>query len=141
MSRLYYPPENKGALTKGGEGEGGGFDAGEAGKKIAKLIPAEIITGYMGLIGVALNIRPDWQLYAYAAFFLLCWVLTPFYLNQMAEPGKPKRNHLIVSSLAFPVWAYLVSGHQVIPDYFDAGLATAVAIVFSLVTGLIPMNK
>ncbi|GAB2178262.1 hypothetical protein [Dongia sp. agr-C8] len=139
MSRLYYPPEARGKLATGGGGQG--FDAGEAGKKIAKLIPAELITGYTGLIGVALNIRVEWQPYAYAAFFLLCWVLTPFYLNQMAEPGKPKRNHLIVSTLAFPVWAYLVSGHQVIPDYFDAGLATAVAIVFSLITGLIPMNK
>jgi hypothetical protein len=123
-------------------GEGGkGLDAGEAGKKIAKLIPAEVITGYTGLLGVALNIRPEWQPYAYGAIFLVCWVLTPFYLNQVADPGKPKRNHLFVSSLAFPVWAYLVSGHQVIPDYFDAGAATALTIVFSLITGLIPMNK
>jgi hypothetical protein len=73
--------------------------------------------------------------------FAICWLLTPAYLNMVADPGKPKRNQIIVGTLAFPVWAYLVSGNQVIPTYFDASLATIIALVFSLLTALIPMNK
>jgi hypothetical protein len=54
---------------------------------------------------------------------------------------RSKQNQIIVGTLAFPVWAYLVSGSQVIPSYYDASLGTMIAIVFSLISALIPMNK
>jgi hypothetical protein len=77
----------------------------------------------------------------FAASFLLCLILTPIYLNRMADKGKPKRNHLIVSSVAFVVWAYFVSGKQIMPDLYDAALASMATLVFSVVSALVPLDK
>ena len=139
MSRLYYPPIKLGELAGG---EGAGLDTGDAAKKIGKLIPTELITAYAALVAAALSIQLiGVRLPIFWGCFVLCLVLTPLYLNKVADPGKPKRNQLIISTIAFPIWAYLVSGNQVIPQWYDAGLATVIAIAFSLVSGLVPMNK
>jgi len=139
MSRLYYPPVTRG-LVAGGQDQ---FDAGEAIKKIGKLIPAELITAYGALVGASLAIQwKDFHLPVAAACFVICWILTPIYLNAVADKdAKPKRNQIIVGTLAFPIWAYLVSGAQVIPQYYDAAIGTVVATLFSLITAVIPMNQ
>lgn len=139
MSRLYYP---KIMPAKMASGDNGGVDVGDAAKKIAKLIPTELVTAYAALVSASLAIR--WESVRHPVFwicFAICWGLTPIYLNMVADPGKPKRNQIIVGTVAFPVWAYLVSGGQVIPAYFDAGIATVVAMLFSLATTPIPMNR
>jgi hypothetical protein len=139
MSRLYYPKTKRGDLAGGGED---GIDIGDATKKTAKLIPTELVTAYAALVSASMVIR--WVNFRQPAVwicFFICLVLTPVYLNYVADPGKPKRNQIIVGTFAFPVWAYLISGSQVIPDYYDAGLATIIAIVFSLATTPIPMNR
>ncbi|WP_308909418.1 hypothetical protein [Pseudokordiimonas caeni] len=150
MSRLYYPPEKPSqdfptfkTAAPGGEPPGaGGTEAGEAIKKVALLVPAELITAFTGLVGFCMNIEaPGVRMAVFAVCFIICWVLTPFYLNKMAEAGKPKRNHLIVSTVAFPVWAYLTVGYQVVPDYYDPGIAGISAILFSAISGVIPMNR
>jgi hypothetical protein len=125
-----------------GDGGGGSVDLGDATKKIGQLIPTELITAYAGLVSASAAIH--WQsvrLPAVWICFAICLILTPFYLNHVADPGKPKRNQIIVGTLAFPVWAYLVSGSQVLPDYYDPSLGAIIALVFSLITSLIPMNR
>jgi hypothetical protein len=140
-SRLYYPPKDKATLASGEETAASA--AGEAAKKIAKLIPTELVTAYGALVGASLAIRwANLRLPGVAICFVICWVLTPVYLNLVADKdGKPKRNQIIVGTLAFPIWAYLVSGNQVMPDYYDAAMATIIATIFSLISGIIPMNK
>lgn len=139
MSRLYYPPINKPKLASG---TGPDVDPGEVARKIGKLIPSELVAGYAALVSVSLNIRfEDWRLPFFWIFFLLCWTLVPIYLNNAADPGKPKRNHIIVSTIAFPLWAYLISGSQVMPQWFDAGLATGLAVAYSLISAAVPMNR
>jgi len=139
MARLYYPQIRRGTLAGGKDN---GVDIGEASRKIAKLIPVEIVTAYAALVSASLIVK--WETLrlplVYACFFI-CWGLTPLYLNMVADPGKPKRNQLIVGGLAFPIWAYLISGNQVVPKFYDPGLATILALLFSLVTALIPMNR
>lgn len=146
MSRLYYEPAVRAAATRAVSGEtDDGRNTGAASEwpqKIAKLIPAELITAYGALGGAILTVElTRLRQPLYIAAFLLCMVLTPIYLRKADANDLPKRNHLIVSTLAFPVWAYLVSGKVVIPEYYDAGLATVSAIVFSLITAAVPMNK
>lgn len=139
MARLYYPEIRRGTLAGGKDN---GVDIGEASRKIAKLIPVEIVTAYAALVSASLIVK--WETLrlplVYICFFI-CWVLTPFYLNMVADPGKPKRNQLVVGALAFPIWAYLISGNQVVPQFYDPGLATILALLFSLITSLIPMNR
>jgi hypothetical protein len=146
MSRLYYEPAVRAAatraVTEAKDEKSTGGTASEWPQKIAKLIPAELITAYGALGGAILTVeRTILRQPLYIAAFLLCMVLTPIYLRKADANDLPKRNHLIVSTFAFPVWAYLVSGKVVIPEYYDAGLATVTAIVFSLITAAIPMNK
>jgi hypothetical protein len=139
MSRLYYPKIVQANLAGGADG---GVDVGEAAKKIGKLIPTELITAYAALVSASMAIHwPSFRQPAFWVCFAICWVLTPIYLNMVADPGKPKRNQIIVGTVAFPIWAYLVSGAQVIPAYYDAGLATVITLVFSLATTPIPMNR
>lgn len=139
MSRLYYPPPVKAVLSKGEES---GFDTKQAVEKVAKLIPSEVITGYTGLISLFAAAQSQRsQLIGYGVAFVLGLVLTPVYLNQMAEPGKPKRNHLIVSTFAFAFWSYFTSGRQVAPAFYDIIWASAALIIFTLISGAIPMSK
>ncbi len=138
MSRLYYPPIQRARLASGRDS----LDPGEAAKKIGKLIPTELVTAYGALVGASLALR--WQgarMPTVAICFLACWALTPFYLNHVADKGKPKRNQIILGTLAFPVWAYLVSGAQVVPTYYDAAAGIVVATLFSLGSALVPMNR
>jgi hypothetical protein len=61
-------------------------------------------------------------------------------LNEAADQDdKPKRRQIVIGTIAFPVWAYLVSGSQVIPQYYDAALGVLIATVFSLVSVAIPI--
>jgi hypothetical protein len=139
MSRLYYPPTKTGQLAGG---KSSPVDLGDAATKIGKLIPAELITAYAALVSASMMIKfESARLPVFWICFFICLGLTPLYLYKAADPGKPHRYHLIVSTIAFPIWAYLVSGNQVIPQWYDAGLATVIAIVFSLGTAFIPMNK
>ena len=141
MARLYYPKTADAKLATGGGG-GNGLDVGDTAKKIGKLIPVEIVTAYAAMVSASMAIR--WTQVRFPAFvvcFIICLVLTPIYLNSVADPGKPKQNQILVGTAAFPIWAYLISGSQVIPDWYDAGLATIVALIFSLATAVIPMNR
>jgi hypothetical protein len=139
MERLYYPPPQVGGLASGG---GTDVDVGQAAEKIGKLIPSELLTAYAALVSASMVIKYEAARLPVAGIcFAICLILTPLYLKRVATEGKPKRNHLIVSTIAFPVWAYLISGNQVVPQLYDAALATIVALLFSLISGLIPMNK
>ncbi len=118
------------------------FDPEDTGKKVAKLIPSELITAYTGLVSFTGAVKFQWlHNCLFVASFLLCLALTPIYLDRMADKGKPKRNHLIVSTAAFVVWAYFVSGQQVMPQWYDAGLASMATIVFSVVSALVPLDR
>jgi hypothetical protein len=137
MSRLYYPPTASDQLRRGNPN----IDPGEAAKKIGKLIPTELVTAYGALVGASLALHwPNLRLPATVACFVICWVLTPIYLNEAADQDdKPKRRQIVIGTIAFPVWAYLVSGSQVIPQYYDAALGVLIATVFSLVSVAIPI--
>src|SRR3990172_61198 len=119
MGRLYYeaPP-----------GPAMGVDTGKGEKKylekVASLVPAEIIAGYLTLVGIVPLIRNEaLHSWFYWAILVLCLGLTPIYLNAQAEKGKPKKRHLIVSTFAFVFWAYATSGAVIVPVLYDAAIA------------------
>ena len=138
MSRLYYPKSDTAA----------DFTADpvktlqEYGEQVAKLVPSEVVAGYLTCVGLVDKLRESWRNPGFAAVFVLCLVLTPVYLNKVADPGKPRRNHLIVSSIAFVVWAYSVSGKLVLGDsWYDPALASLLLIVFTLISAVVPLNR
>jgi hypothetical protein len=138
MSRLYYPKAANTATLVGGQPPNAAKDYLE---KVAKLIPSEVLAVYLGLIGwvpaVRFAVSKTWL---YAGVFLVCLVLTPLYLSAMADKNKPKRIHLIVSTIAFPIWAYSVSGGSVIPRAYDPAVAGMLTLIFTAISGLIPLD-
>ncbi|NMH87648.1 hypothetical protein [Flavivirga algicola] len=111
-------------------------------EKISRLIPSEIIAGYLAMFGfVPLIENTKVRGYIIWIIFFMCLVLTPIYLNRHAEKGKPKINHLLVSSLAFVIWAYVTTGMKLVPGLYDAAAASIILVAFSLVSAVIPLNK
>ena len=139
MSRLYYPPPPPAGLAAG---QSAPLDIKDLAKKIALIIPTELVTGYTALVNFSMNVRWVWlRPWCFLVSFLLCLVLTPYYLSKIADAGRPKRNHLIISTIAFAVWAYFVSGQQVIPQFYDTGIASMLLVIFSLLTSAVPLTK
>jgi hypothetical protein len=138
MSRLYYPKPATTANLAAGTPQN---TAKEYLEKVAKLVPSEVLAVYLGLVGwvpaVKLAISKSWL---YAGCFAICLVLTPIYLAKMSEKGKPKRMHLILSTIAFVVWAYSVSAASAIPNLYDPALAGMATLIFTAISGVIPLD-
>jgi hypothetical protein len=141
MSRLYY---DKGPGASGGLREGAGGPPPRGGnpylEKVAKLVLTEVVVGYVTLIGLVPLITVTGQVWLYLVAFVLGLVLTPLYLNYQAEAGRPKKTHLIVSTIAFVVWAYAVSGPTTVPGWYNPAAASFVLVAFSLISGVIPLR-
>jgi hypothetical protein len=48
--------------------------------------------------------------------------------------------HLILSTIAFVVWAYSVSAASAIPNLYDPALAGMATLIFTAVSGVIPLD-
>ena len=137
MSRLFYEPDIIESTTEGEQPK----DGRKYAEKVAKLIPGEIIAGYITLTGlVPLISLAGVDKWFYAGIFVLCLILTPIYLKSLADSDKPSRRHLVISTFAFVFWAYAVSGAVVVPEIHDAAIASILLGAFSLVSGKIPLS-
>jgi hypothetical protein len=144
MSRLYYDrPSGSGRLAGGQNGNK------EYTEKIVKLIPTEIIAGYLFLIGLVDLVKFDnLKLGLYVLIFMACWIATPFYIRWQGEKdtdpetkqSKPWKIHAAVSCFAFLFWSYSVSGNILVPNYYDVALANILLGLFTIVTGWIPLK-
>lgn len=136
MSRLYYEESIARPVMRSRRA-----GSQEYLEKVAKLVPAEIIAGYIALVGFVPLIRmTDLHPWFFAAGFLLCLVLTPVYLNSQAEQDRPKSRHLVVSTIAFVLWAYAVSGSVAWPGIHDSAIASFLLAAFTLASGRIPLS-
>ena len=144
MSRLYYEEPLHTSAAAGASSRSATERSGGTKhflEKVAKLVPSEIVAGYLVLVGPVPLVRVgSWKPWLNAAVFLLCLVLTPIYLNRQADPGRPKRTHLIVSTCAFVVWAYATSGALVVGHYYDPAVASIALVGFTLVSGAIRLR-
>jgi hypothetical protein len=123
-TRLYYPPVDKPRLA------GGKLDvaqvAGNAVEKIVKLIPAEVVAGYSALIYLASHVTDEsLHIWLYGVAFLVGLIAT----------------QMVLSTFAFVAWAYLTSGKQIIPQYYDIAGAGFLVVVVTLVNGCIPIRR
>jgi len=140
MGRLYYEKKN-GPYAKAIDGNQQNFNTYL--EKVSKLIPSEIIAGYLTMIGFVESIKIlDKGVVAWV-IFAAGLILTPFYLNNVAEADKPKKNHLILSTVAFLVWAYVTTGAILFSTtgIYDSAIASITLVLFSLISGLIPLDK
>jgi hypothetical protein len=138
MARLFYetPPTSRGPRR--------GFEVKADSRyleKVAKLVPSEVIAAYVALVGFVPLVRSEpARPWLYAVVTVACAVLTPIYLNQQADPKKPKRVHLIVSTTAFAVWAYALFGATIVPQAHDPAIGSIVMVLFTVASGAIPLH-
>lgn len=142
MSRLYYedPPVSQFHV----EQEPNEKKTRSYLEKVSSLVPAEIIAGYLAMVGFLDRIEGGVIVEKQGVLigiFVLCLILTPLYLNFQAEKNRPKIYHLILSSIAFMVWAYVTSGEKFRGINYDADIASIILISFSLISALIPLKK
>jgi len=144
MGRLYYEKHSDPNLATAAAAPPPGINDYLA--KVASLVPSEVIAGYLTMIGFAGSVKNvQTQNVITWIIFAAGLILTPLYFNRVADPGKPKRNHIILSTIAFIVWAYVISGEQLLatiaPGLFEQAIASILLVLFSLVSAIIPLNK
>jgi hypothetical protein len=111
-------------------------------EKVIKIIPSEVIAGYMFLIS-ALPVVGSSDLreaLKWIIFVLLIFVI-PLYYRSLSK-GLPYVKHSIVSIVAFIVWSYSISGAALTGDeYYDPIVASLSLMTFTLLSPYVPLDK
>ncbi|MBU4603531.1 MAG: hypothetical protein KKH66_01380, partial [Proteobacteria bacterium] len=104
--------------------------------RVAKYIPAEILAAYITALGlIKTSDEPNLRWWLYLVFFVLCLVMTPVYFNLLAEKGEPKKLQMVISSVAFLVWAYSLGGFFDEIKLYHSLVASLILIAFTLISG------
>lgn len=115
-------------------------------ERMVKYVPAEIIAGSM-LINAILDQSmklggPDASMAGFpvrtiaVGALILSLVLTPLLCWYVREDGDAWLTNAIVSTIAFPFWAYLM-GAVAFADHHDGNLAAILVLTFTAVSGLV----
>jgi len=115
-------------------------------ERMVKYVPAEVIAGSM-LINAILDqaMKLGSQNATMAGFpvtsiaegaLLLGIVLTPLFCWYVREPGDAWIVNALVSTIAFPFWAYLM-GAVAFANHHDGNLAAILVLTFTAVSGLV----
>ncbi len=106
-------------LVKERPSRGIAYAAGESGEdyvtRVAKYIPGEIVAGYIAVIALVEAVAPTAKptttsLILGFIVFVVGWASTPLYLWKIGKPTGQQWYHLVISSVAFPLWAYVLGG-------------------------------
>lgn len=109
--------------------------------RVAKYIPSEVIAGYLAVQNILPNSAGDCRVpsewwYLLYAFFV---AITPIYLYNRRIKGDPYMVQLAISTAAFVIWSYALTScakFGIFPkDFYNAGAAAVLLIVFSLGVG------
>jgi hypothetical protein len=88
-------------------------------KRIAKYVPAEVLTGYTALFAilVTLDAAELHRKWAAVALILIFAVVTVLYVRRNAPLGSVRRAHSVVSPIAFIALAYPISSSALLDWY------------------------
>jgi hypothetical protein len=114
-------------------------------ERMVKYVPAEIFAGFM-LINAILDQAiksggPDATMAGFPVAsiaigaLIFGMLLVPLFCWYVREDGDAWITHAIVSTLAFPFWAYLL-GAVAFADHHDGNLAVILVLTFTAVSGL-----
>ncbi|KQC31338.1 hypothetical protein [Flagellimonas eckloniae] len=117
-------------------------------EKVSKLIPAELVAGYLTIFGLIPTMASgdndtggDINLYYwFIGSYILFQVFTPIYIYLQREANRPWVVHAVLSFLAFAVWAFATTGKELV-EWYNAGMASIFLVVFSLISGVVKLNK
>ena len=110
-------------------------------EKITLLIPSEIIAAYLAVVGLIPSIQGVELTTFYQIIFLLFLVLTTWYIYMVREKKEATPiPHMIISTIAFIVWGFATTGDKVFPHFHQPAIASIILIVFTLISGKIPLR-
>ena len=115
--------------------------------RLVKYVPGEVLAFFMvinAILGQAINAGGNdaamagipVSVVAAGALFVSCFVLTPLFCWYVREDGDAWIVNAIVSTIAFPFWAYLM-GAVAFADHRDGNLAAILVLTFTAVSGVI----
>jgi hypothetical protein len=135
MSRFVVP--QKPGLASGSSEAPDGFGA-----RLAKYIPAEIMSIYTIAIGGLVSSKPDPDIAPYIALGLIVVFLfaTFVYFARLAPSKESKRAHLVASPIAFVAWAYPLSA-PLIGTWFIGWVAIIGQTIAALVAWLVAPSE
>jgi hypothetical protein len=121
-------------------------------ERVSKYIPGEVLAFFIVINAIlnqvvqaggksALMAGIPVMVVAQAAFFA-CLALVPLFVWYVREKGDAWVINAVVSTVAFPFWAYAL-GATAFSDHWDGNLAAITLATFTVTSGLIspPMNK
>jgi len=111
--------------------------------KVVKLIPAEVVATYTAIYNLVPSLPESWRVNFYWGNVVFFWVATPVWLWLIGKSeGKlPTVITTVITTLAFGIWAYAISGKLVVGDPgFQPALASILLVLFTFVAGKIPLQ-
>jgi hypothetical protein len=133
-------------------GQTGAKENDNTATRIAKLVPAEIVAGYVPLVAAAQSVGTDKDFQFKLACFalILGFILTPTYLFFAGKPGKNvvKWINVVCSTIAFALWAYLLGGafsmdqmKEYIGHPYDKQLGGFAVGAFTWIVACLPLKR
>lgn len=115
--------------------------------KVIKNIPADIVAGWTAMLGLfagSPGVMPDTNstmiLWGLLAVFLGATFLWTY--RQTSVPNaKPAWTQIIISTIAFAVWAIALGVPFNTLEFYDPRVAAAILIVWTIVVGAINPNE
>jgi uncharacterized membrane protein YqaE (UPF0057 family) len=119
-------------------------------ERIAKYIPGEVLAFFIVINAILNQVVQSGGKGALMAgipvmtvaqvALVVCTILVPLFVWYVREKGDAWVINTIVSTLAFPFWAYAL-GATAFLDYWDGNLAAIMLATFTVVSGLIAPRR
>jgi hypothetical protein len=110
-------------------------------EKIVKIIPSEVIAGFMFFTGVLPLIGPDWKKPLIWIVFSALIIAIPLYYRSISN-GVPYLKHSAVSVIAFFIWSYSISGVILVGDEFHNPVVGSLALMlFTLLSPYVRLDR
>ncbi len=115
--------------------------------KVVKNIPADIVAGWTAILGLfagAAGTMPDVETTTTLWVLLAVFVAATFFwtYRQTSVPNaKPAWTQIIVSTVAFAIWAIALGVPFNTLPFYDPRVAAAILIVWTIVVGAINPNE
>jgi hypothetical protein len=111
--------------------------------RIAKYIPGEIVSAYTLLFSglAAFKLAPGESLRAAFALIAIFLVVTIVYVATRTPRGSVRTAHLIVSPIAFLVWAYPISSSLLGAWFVGLAAFFGQAIIMALSIIIVPIEN
>ncbi|WP_223788395.1 hypothetical protein [Marinicella meishanensis] len=107
--------------------------------KLLKYIPGEVIILYVSLTNIIMSTDLKTSKIALWSVFVFCLLGTFLYLKRVA--GINKTSQLVISSIAFFIWAFTLEGPFRLYDWYSPVIASLILPMYTFIIPLIEPKR